>query len=133
MVAVNSEDMAGLERDERALVGPVDAAIDGKAQVRIPPITQPLPLAAVYFMERGEGTRSFEIEESAPDPRMLLSSAFITYLRTPEYLTTMLDGAARLSRAVRLFRVRVPATFGAAATSRELAEHIRALGPARAA
>ena len=133
VVAVNSEDIAGLNRDEGALVGPVDPAIDGKAQVRIPLVTQPLPLAAVYFMERGEGTRSFVIEEIAPDPRVLLSNVFIAYLRTPAYLTAMLDGSALLSRDVRLFRVRVPATFGAAATSRELAEHIRGLKAARAA
>ena len=133
VVAVNSEDLAELDRDERALAGPVDAAIDGKAQVRIPPITGPLPLAAVYFLDRGDGTPTLEIEETPPNPRLLLSSAFITYLRTPQYLTTMLDGAARLSRVVRLFNVRVPARFGAAATARELAVHIRALGTARAA
>ena len=133
VVSINSADLAGLHRDVRRLLGPVEAAIDGKLQVRVALVAQPLRLAAVYFMERDAGTRAFEIEETSPHPRVVLGSAFIPYLRTPQHLTAVLDGSARVARHVRLFQVRVPAAFGAAAASRELAEHIRGLDPARAA
>ncbi len=132
-VAVNREDLSGLDRHERERVGAVEAAIDGKAQVSVTPIREPVRLSAVYFLDRQLYTRTIEIEECEPSPRDLLASAFITYLRTPEYLTTMLESCARLARMVRLFTVRVPGASGAAAVSRELAEHIRTVDAARAA
>jgi len=133
VVAVKREDLSGLDRDERGHVGAVEAAIDGKAQVRVAPAREPLPLAAVYFLDRQLYTRTIEIDKCTPDPRVLLASAFITYLGTPEYLIAMLESCARVAREVPLFTVRVPGASGAAAVSRELAEHIRTVDAARAA
>jgi hypothetical protein len=48
-----------------------------------------------------------------PDPRLLLASSFISYLRTPAFLLGHLDACAQIAQVARMFRVRVPAEVGA--------------------
>lgn len=133
VVAVNSWDIAALERDGGAPLGRVDGGSDEKLQVRVAPVSHAVPLAAVYLLARNAETRSFEIEESPANPSAVLGCSFIAYLRTPAYLMSLLDTSAQMSRLVRLFEVRVPATLGAAAAARELAGHIGSLAAAVAA
>jgi hypothetical protein len=86
-----------------------------------------LPLGAVYFIRRGPVVDRLEIsEDAAQDPRLLIASSFIGYLRD-HHLVTHLDTCARVGKAARLFKVSVPPTVDAAALAAVIAAHIREL------
>jgi hypothetical protein len=99
----------------------------GKTYLARRPLARPLPLAAVYFLQRHGGPGRFSIEASPSDPRLLLSSAFIWYLRTPEYLRNHLDACARIAAAVPLFTVHIPNGVHAAAVAERIEAHSSSL------
>jgi hypothetical protein len=85
----------------------------GKTYVALPRVEHALPLGAVCFLERGEGS-AFEPIAGA-DPRLLLSSTFVVGVQTPQRLLNQLDVCAALARDVPLYRVRVDTHGGAEA------------------
>jgi hypothetical protein len=79
------------------------------------------PLRALYFLRpaaAGEGCRIAPIE---PEPRLLLTSTFVSGVRTPDRLRTQLDVCSRIAAKVPTFTAGVDAQAGAAA----LAEAVR--------
>jgi hypothetical protein len=85
-----------------------------KVQLAVEPVERPIPLDRIYFIVRNGSIVRFAIDEvRPPDPRLLLASSFISYLRTPAFLLGHLDACAQIAQAARMFRVTVPAEFGA--------------------
>lgn len=79
--------------------------------VAVPPA--PLPLAALFFLERAGRPDERLVEVVDPvDPRLLLAGSYMLLVRTPERLTRHLDVCARLARTVDAFRVSVPPGAG---------------------
>jgi hypothetical protein len=86
---------------------------------------KPRPLAALYRLARQTADAPFRIvEELPPDPRALLATTFLTYLREPERLIRHLEFAARFARDVRVFVVDLPADVTASRAAAHLEEHI---------
>ncbi len=84
---------------------------------------RPLPLTAVYFLRRDGQAERFSIERCrAVEPGRLLGSAFVNFVRRPDYLTRQLEACALIAECVDVFEVVVPATFDA----RRVAAHVEA-------
>ena len=84
---------------------------------------RPLPLAAVYFLRRDGQAARFSIERCrAVEPGRLLGSAFVNFVRRPDYLTRQLEACALIAECVDVFDVVVPAAFDA----RRVAAHVEA-------
>jgi hypothetical protein len=99
-----------------------------KLQLAVEPVEGPVPLDALYFVAREPDTARFTIEEARPpDPRLLLASSFISYLRTPAFLLGHLDACARIAQAARMFRVNVPAELNAGDVADALERHSEAV------
>jgi len=66
----------------------------------------PLPLAALFVLNRFVEPRPLEVERLTPvDPRVLLAATFNLSVRSPERLTRQLDVCSRLDRSAAVFRV----------------------------
>jgi hypothetical protein len=98
-----------------------------KVQLGVEPVKGPLPLDGIYFVARQSSTTRFAIEEARPpDPRILLASSFISYLRTPAFLLGHLDACAQIAEAAPLFRVSVPPELAAADVAAAVERHAEA-------
>lgn len=100
-----------------------------KVQLAVEPVEGPLPLDSIYFVVRQPDIVRFAIDGvRPPDPRLLLSSTFISYLRTPAFLVGHLDACAQIAHAVGMFRVTVPVGFGAGDVADAVERHAE-VGP----
>ena len=100
---------------------------DGEAlRVRVERAPRPLPLAALYFLDRGDAERTTFERLWPPDPRLLLGSTFTHMVVTPERLTNQLDACTRLAHGTPLFRASVAPETGAAELAAALETHLRA-------
>jgi hypothetical protein len=100
---------------------------DGEAlRVRMPRATGPVPLAALYYLERGDAEQTTFEQLWPPDPRLLLGSTFNYMVVTPERLTNQLEVCTRLAHGTPLFRLSVGAETGAADVAAALETHLRA-------
>jgi hypothetical protein len=125
LAGIHASELRALASDERRRLGDV-VGRSGKVYLSIPTIEHTLPLAALYFLERSKEPRALRIVDSSPpDPRLLLSSSFIWYLTAPAFLVEHLDVCVRMAQAVRMSRVLIPASVGAAAVASALGEHAR--------
>jgi hypothetical protein len=98
-----------------------------KAHYEVPRATEPVPLRALYFIER-DGKAGPDLtftRMDAPDPMLLLGSTFVWVVRTPERLLNQLDVCTAVARSVPMFRVDVPESVTATATAAGLHEHVR--------
>lgn len=85
---------------------------------------QPVPLVAMYLLRRNSQAECFSIERSRTvEPSRLLGSAFVTFVRTPEYLMHQLEACARIAESVDVFDVVVPEAFDAGRVAAEVEEH----------
>jgi hypothetical protein len=122
MVAVHGGELRAMTREGRARMGRVLGRA-GKTYLAREPVGNAVPLAAIYYLERSPSVGRFSVSESQPDPRLLLSSAFIWYLRTPQHLGNHLELCARVAERVPLFTVRVPPRVSAVAVAERLMDH----------
>jgi hypothetical protein len=114
--SLRPSEAARLRRAERLALGPgVDGERD-RAEFELPLQERPLPLRALYFLERVDHVDEVRIAEES-DPRLLLAASFVFAVRDPDRLVRQLDLCAALSRQAALLRVQVPPSVGA----RELA------------
>ena len=94
-----------------------------KLHVAVEPHPAPVPLAAIYFLRRrGDATRASVRAPAAVDPRALLASSFLLYMRSPERLLTHLEVCARLARSVPAYELLLPGN-GTAADAAAAVEH----------
>jgi hypothetical protein len=94
----------------------------GKTYMAVPRVDRPLPLGALYFLERGDGP---PIEPIAKlDPRLLLASTFVLSVQTRKRLRNQLDVCAALARGVPLFRLRIAPGVSAEQLAGIVHEHV---------
>ena len=94
----------------------------GKTYVAVPRAAGPLPLAAMYFLARGEHPGAEPI--ASPDPRLLLASTFVLGVQTPERLANQLDVCAQLARAVPLYTLRIAPGTSAEWLAEQVQSHV---------
>jgi hypothetical protein len=88
----------------------------------------PLPLRALYYVQRGADVDDVAFEMvHPPDPRILLSSTFLPHIVTPERLTTQLHTCARVAEETTTYRVLAPWTARAPAIAAAVRGHAAAL------
>jgi hypothetical protein len=123
--AANVRMDAAAELRERGGLGPVLGGEEGFVRMQVERHRGPVPLGALYFLERRSGGGPLAIESAAPvDPRMLLGSTFNSVVQASERLAAQLDLCARLAASVPVFRACVPPTTRAPALSLELERHM---------
>jgi hypothetical protein len=126
IAAVRPAERAAISRSTWRSVGSV-LGHSGKTYMQLPRVDRPLPLGALYFLEKGEGPAVERIER--PDPRLLLGSTFVLGIQTPERLMRQLDLCAAIVRDVPLFRLRIVPGVGSERLAAIADEHARqALG-----
>lgn len=107
VVSVRHAEAARLGETALAQLGTV-LGDDGEAlRVQVRRGAGPLPLAALYFLERRDAERTSFERLWPPPPRLLLGSTFNYVVLTAERLTTQLDVCTRLAHGAPLFRANV--------------------------
>jgi hypothetical protein len=82
---------------------------------------EPQPLRGLYFLRPAAGSAAATIRPMvAPDPLRLLTSTFISQVRPPQQLASLLDVCARLATSVPMFEI----SMGSAEDARTLAERL---------
>lgn len=123
LAGVHATELKAIEREGRGCPGEV-LGRSGKLYLSIPTLDHPLPLAALYFLERrGDVDRLQILESRPPDPQLLLSSSFIWYLKSPDFLARHLDVCSRVAQSVSVSRVLIPASVGAGAVAAAIERH----------
>ncbi len=124
MMSLDPVELGKLTPAGKSRLGPSIGRDEENVHVTPTVVDSALPLGAVYFIGRGPVVDRLEIsEDAAQDPRLLIASSFIAYLRD-HHLVTHLDTCARVAKAARLFNVSVPPTVDAAALAGVIAAHI---------
>ena len=81
----------------------------------------PLPLSALFVLNRFVDERELKVEHLTPvEPRVLLAATFNFSVKTPERLARQLDVCSRVDRHVSVFRV----SCGIGVTAADVAEAI---------
>jgi hypothetical protein len=123
VAGIHAAELRSMTPQGRSRLGSVVRRAD-KVYVTLQPVERPLPLAALYYLERTGEVGSFSISENRPpDPRLPLSSSFVWYLAAPEHLLRHLDACARIAESVRLFSVRIPPTIPAFKAAELVEDH----------
>jgi hypothetical protein len=85
-----------------------------------------VPLRAVYFLRRMPDRGEIVIERSdPPDPLLLLSANFISYVPDPSHLRSHLDLCAQIAETAGIHRVEIPAESSAATVADAILAHSR--------
>jgi hypothetical protein len=128
LAGIEAPELRTLASDGRGRLGQI-VGRSGKIYLSVPAIGRTSHLDAVYFLERSGASRELRIlDSSPPDPRLLLSSSFISYLTAADFLVEHLDACARIAQAVRVSRVLIPPSVGAPAVASVVEEHVRGNG-----
>jgi hypothetical protein len=86
---------------------------------------EPEPLRALYFLQPQSGGGAATIRAlPAPDPRRLLTSTFVSQVRPPDRLASLLDTCARLAADVPMFEVAMGGDEDSAALAERLWSHL---------
>jgi hypothetical protein len=124
MMSVDPVELAKLAPERRRRLGPAVGRSGEDVHVTPEVVDRALPLSAVYFLGRSAAIDRLEIrEDAAEDPRLLISSSFIGYLRD-HHLVTHLDTCARVATSARLFNVLVPPTVDSIALAATIQAHL---------
>lgn len=123
-LSVATHELAGMNQAGRARFGR-RAATSGKVYVE--PVVQsgPLPLRALFCLYRAASFDRVRIREHVPpEPRTVLASSFLPYVRTPARLLNQLATCAAVTDSVRLFDVELPTAGTARAAADVVLAHI---------
>lgn len=128
VVNVRAAEDERLSVHERSTLGsPLGTTGRDKRHYALAPVHGPRGLRALYFLAPGAGRPEATIVPlQAPEPRRLLTSAFIHEIRTSEHLARLLDVCAKLSTAVPMFEVKLGDDEDAAALAVRLRAHVEA-------
>ena len=126
--------IAGVRPDERAALGEAGIAALGrvlgegdKTYVEVRRADGPLPLAALYFLDRSPGAEPAVTAIDRPAPRLLLGSTFVESVETPRRLVNQLEVCSAMAATVPVFRVGVVRGVGAGELARMIGAHARGL------
>jgi hypothetical protein len=125
MASIDEAEWQAMSPEGRARLGRRLGRSD-KSHFAVDVAERPLPLAAVYFLQRnGQAERQTIEQVRTVDPGRLLGSAFVTSVRTPEYLTRQLEACAVIAESVDMFEVVIPAIFDARQVAANVERHAR--------
>jgi hypothetical protein len=103
-----------------------------KAHYELQRSSRPLPLRALYLLERTEEGDDVQIDrQPAPDPLSLLAGTFVRLVQTPARLLNHLDLCAAIAAEVPVFRLAVPPSRSARDTAAVLDAHAATVRAAR--
>jgi hypothetical protein len=126
LMNIDAREYRSIDAEGRARLG----EIAGGSQtlfVRAPELSPPAPLDAVFFLDRWSAPRDLAITVlEPPDPRLLLGSTFITYVRSAARLRRQLDLTAALAEGVRICRIDVPSSAAAIDVARAVEDYVKA-------
>lgn len=114
VTSLRAAEMRLMAAEDRARLG-APLGRSGKSYFAVTVPDGPLPLGALCFLRREPPGTGVAVERlAAPDPRLLLGSAFIGGVTTPARLVNQLDVCAAIARRVPLFGVSIPPGVAAA-------------------
>jgi hypothetical protein len=123
--------LVNIDPAQRATLGPRAAALladsvgtGDKVYVLARLVDRPLPLAAVYLLQRDERFKTLRIVSSEEAARPLLGSGFISYLTSPQRLLGHLEVYSRIAETIPPFVIQAPLNL----PPQQLAERVRAHG-----
>jgi hypothetical protein len=126
--------VASLRVAERERLGPAGGSVLGellgatghhRLHYAMETAGEPLPLRALYFLRSPAGAGTAAIRPlRAPEPRRLLTSTFVSQVRPPDRLASLLDVCARLAADVPMFEVAMGGDEGAGELARRLWSHL---------
>jgi hypothetical protein len=127
---------AGVAQAELDAVSPVArrqlGAVAGKTDKVLvtPHVSQTsVSLRAVYFLRRTSKPGAIVIARSdPPDPLLLLSANFISYVPDPSHLRSHLDLCAQIAETAGVYRVEIPVGTSATAVADAVLAHSRGEG-----
>lgn len=120
---VSMQELRSMPPAERQRLGPHVGRSD-KAHVEPGVASSALPLAILYRLTRCRaGKGPLLREQHPPEPRLILASSFLAYLRTPERLLNQLAVCERIASSVRLFEVGLPVGMPARASAAIVRAH----------
>ena len=126
LLSAHSHELDAVPAEQRERLGTV-LEVGEKVYLRAKLDPQPRPLAALYMLLRQPAGAAFRIvEDAAADPRELLATTFVTYVKSRERLVRHLEFASRLAQRTRVFFVRLPRGVPAARAATLLEQHVRA-------
>lgn len=106
-----------------AELGPQVDEDDEGIRIRVDVAREPVPLAAICFLDRSSAGPLTERIQPA-DPRLLLGATYNVSIREPDRLIRQLDMCATLARRVPTFRIRIPADRGPQEIVREIVDEV---------
>lgn len=124
LVNAHAHELAKLDEHARARLGPV-IGTSTKLHLEPPSVRGPLPLAALYFLER-RGHDPIAVNDDV-DPTMFLANTFVLHVRTPDRMARQLSVCAGLARTVPTRRVRAPTDAEAPEVARFLLDRMERL------
>jgi hypothetical protein len=126
--------VANLRVAERERLGPagdrvlgelLGATGRGRLHYAMETAAESLPLRALYFLRPPSRAGAATIHRlRAPDPRRLLTSTFVSQVRPPDRLASLLDVCARLAADVPMFEVAMGGDEGAGELGERLWDHL---------
>lgn len=114
-----------LMKEEAGRLGEIVGGEDAfKALLAIDPEPSALPLAALYFLRRGQPGTEARIEPVLePDPVLLLGSTYVLSVRSPDRLANQLALCSALASSVPIFDLLIPPTVPARDSASAVLEH----------
>jgi hypothetical protein len=123
MASIDRSELEQMDPESRNALGVV-LGVSDKVHCEVELVDRPLPLRALYFLERTPAYDTLMLEEAEPiGADRLLASSFVSYLTTPDHLVKHLETCAHIASSVPTFEVRVPASVRAHALAEAIEGH----------
>jgi hypothetical protein len=113
--------------DARRELGEVIGRSHGKVHLLAPIESAPLPLAALFLLERDDGSRPVFERVAAPTFGDIFRNAFVVYVLRTGRMINQLDLASRLAQTVPVVRLRIQPGTPARALAAAVEDHAREL------
>ena len=119
-----------LQRLERSGLATPIGRSERETRIAIRRSNDPLPLGALFVLNRFDERRELSVERLEPvEPRILLAGTFIFSIRAPERLARQLDICARIERSASVFWVSAGSDVPAEAVAEGILKHATASLP----
>lgn len=123
-LGVAAQELASMDQPGRARLGRRAGSAD-KLYVEPQAHSGPVPLRALFCLRRAAAFDRVRIrEQSPPEPRTVLASSFLPYVRTPARLLNQLAVCLAVTHSVRVFDVELPKLGTARAAAEVVLAHV---------
>ena len=125
LLSAQPHELAAVPIERRERLGNI-LEVGEKVYLRPELEAEPAALAALYRLRRDPSATELQIAEEAPaDPRDLLGTTFLTYVKSRERLVRHLEFGSSLAQNSRVFVVRLPPDLPAIHAARLFEDHVR--------